>query len=85
MDRIKIELSRGLRILKNRYIIYLLIFGISFLLQREVLLDIPMSNDEGRLPLKITDINITLNALFHSLVLVIAVFLIEIFYKECLN
>ena len=35
MDRIKIEMSRGFRILKNRYLIYLLIFGISFLLQRE--------------------------------------------------
>ena len=29
-----------------------------------------MSNDEGRLPLKITDINATVNALFHSFVLV---------------
>tara|TARA_B100000287_G_C20309279_1_gene653143 strand:- start:90 stop:341 length:252 start_codon:yes stop_codon:yes gene_type:complete len=83
MDRIKIELSRGLRILKNRYIIYLLIFGISFLLQREVLLDIPMG--DNKIPLKIKEKDIIINALFHSFVLVIAVFLIEIFYKECLN
>jgi hypothetical protein len=83
MDRIKIELSRGLRILKNRYIIYLLIFGISFLLQREVLLDIPIG--DNKIPLKIKEKDIIINALFHSFVLVIAVFLIEIFYKECLN
>ena len=83
MDRIKIELSRGLRILKNRYIIYLLIFGISFLLQRRVLLDIPMG--DNKIPLKIKEKDIIINALFHSFVLVIAVFLIEIFYKECLN
>ena len=83
MDRIKIELSRGLRILKNRYIIYLLIFGISFLLQREVLLDIPMG--DNKIPLKIKEKDIIINALFHSFVLIIAVFLIEIFYKECLN
>ena len=83
MDRIKIELSRGLRILKNRYIIYLLIFGISFLLQREVLLDIPMG--DNKIPLKIKEKDIIINSLFHSFVLVIAIFLIEIFYKECLN
>jgi len=83
MDRIKIEMSRGLRIIQNRYIIYLLIFGISFLLQREVLLDIPMG--DNKTPLKYKDKNIVINSLVHSLVLVIAVFLIEIFYKECLN
>ena len=83
MDRIKIEMSRGLRILKSRYIIYLLIFGISFLLQREVLLDIPMG--DNKIPLKIKEKNIIINSLFHSFVLVIAIFLIEIFYKECLN
>ena len=83
MDRIKIELSRGLRILKNRYIIYLLIFGISFLLQREVLLDIPMG--DNKIPLKIKEKDIIINSLFHSFVLVIAIFFIEIFYKECLN
>ncbi len=85
MDRIKIELSRGLRIMKNRYIVYLLIFGISFLLQRRVLLDIPMGDDKLPLKIKDKDKNIIINSLFHSFVLVIGVFLIEIFYKECLN
>jgi hypothetical protein len=80
-----IEFSRAIRILKSRYPVYLLILSIGFLLQRRVLLDIPMSNDEGRLPLKITDINITVNALFHSFVLVFFIYLIEIFYRECLN
>ena len=80
-----IEFVRAIRILTNRYPVYLLILIIGFLLQRRVLLDIPMSNDEGRLPLKITDINITLNALFHSFVLVFCIYLIEIFYRECLN
>ena len=80
-----IEFARALRILKNRYPVYLLILIIGFLLQRRVLLDIPMSNDEGRLPLKITDINATVNALFHSFVLVFCIYLIEIFYRECLN
>ena len=80
-----IEFSRAIRILTNRYPVYLLILIIGFLLQRRVLLDIPMSNDEGRLPLKITDINITVNALFHSFVLVFCIYLIEIFYRECLN
>tara|TARA_E500000178_G_C16644843_1_gene583639 strand:+ start:246 stop:497 length:252 start_codon:yes stop_codon:yes gene_type:complete len=83
MDRIKIEMSRGLRIIQNRYIIYLLIFGISFLLQREILLDIPMG--DNKIPLKIKDKNIVINSLFHSFVLVFFIFLIEIFYKECLN
>ena len=80
-----IEFIRAIRILTNRYPVYLLILIIGFLLQRRVLLDIPMSNDEGRLPLKITDINITVNALFHSFVLVFCIYLIEIFYRECLN
>ena len=84
MNTYSIEFSRAIRILTNRYPVYLLILIISFLLQRRVLLDIPMANDEGRLPLKITDINITLNAFFHSFVLVFFIFLIEIFYKECL-
>ena len=82
MERLKIELYRGLRIFKSRYPVYLLILIIGFLLQRRVLLDIPMSNDEGRLPLKITDINITVNALFHSFVLVFIIYLIEIFYLD---
>ena len=85
MDRIKIEMSRGFRILKNRYLIYLLIFGISFLLQRRVLLDIPMGDNKLPLKIKDKDKNIIINSLFHSFVLVIGVFLIEIFYKECLN
>jgi hypothetical protein len=84
MNTYSIEFSRAIRILTNRYPVYLLILIISFLLQRRVLLDIPMANDEGRLPLKITDINITVNAFFHSFVLVFFIFLIEIFYKECL-
>lgn len=79
-----IEFSRAIRIFKSRYPIYLLILIIGFLLQRKVLIDIPMNNDEGRLPLKITNINITMNAFFHSFVLVFFIFLIEIFYKECL-
>ena len=79
-----IEFSRAIRIFKSRYPIYLLILIIGFLLQRSVLIDIPMNNDEGRLPLKITNINITMNAFFHSFVLVFFIFLIEIFYKECL-
>jgi len=79
-----IEFSRAIRILKSRYPIYLLILIIGFLLQRSVLIDIPMNNDEGRLPLKITNINIAANAFFHSFVLVFFIFLIEIFYKECL-
>ena len=85
MINYSIEFSRAIRILKSRYGVYLLILIISFLLQRRVLLDIPMSNDEGRLPLKITDINIAVNAFFHSFVLVFLIFLIEIFYRECLN
>mgnify|MGYP007072271220 CR=1 FL=1 len=80
-----IEFSRAIRILTNRYGVYLLILIVGFLLQRRVLLDIPMSNDEGRLPLKITDINIAVNAFFHSFVLVFFIYLIEIFYRECLN
>lgn len=84
MNTYSIEFSRAIRILTNRYPVYLLILIISFLLQRRVLLDIPMNNNEGRLPLKITDINITVNAFFHSFVLVFFIFLIEIFYKECL-
>jgi hypothetical protein len=84
MNTYSIEFSRAIRILTNRYPVYLLILIISFLLQRRVLLDIPMANDEGRLPLKITDINITVNAFFHSFILVFFIFLIEIFYKECL-
>jgi len=83
MNTLTIELSRGLRILGNRLTIYLLILIFSFLLQREVLVDIPMKNND-RLPLKITDMNISINALFHSFVLVFVIFLIEIFYKECL-
>tara|TARA_B100001287_G_C22365697_1_gene381815 strand:- start:128 stop:385 length:258 start_codon:yes stop_codon:yes gene_type:complete len=85
MERLKIELYRGLRIFKSRYPVYLLILIIGFLLQRSVLLDIPMSNEEGRLPLKITNYNITINALFHSFVLVFCIYLIEIFYRECFN
>ena len=84
MNTYSIEFMRAIRILTNRYPVYLLILIISFLLQRRVLLDIPMANDEGRLPLKITDINITVNAFFHSFILVFFIFLIEIFYKECL-
>ena len=84
MNTYSIEFMRAIRNLTNRYPVYLLILIISFLLQRRVLLDIPMANDEGRLPLKITDINITVNAFFHSFVLVFFIFLIEIFYKECL-
>jgi len=84
MNTFSIELSRALRILGNRYPVYLLILIIGFLLQRRVLVDIPLANDEGRIPLKITDINITVNALFHSFVLVFVIYLIEIFYKECL-
>jgi hypothetical protein len=84
MNTYSIEFSRAIRILTNRYPVYLLILIISFLLQRRVLLDIPMANDEGRLPLKITDINITVNAFFHGFILVFFIFLIEIFYKECL-
>jgi hypothetical protein len=84
MNTYSIEFSRAIRILTNRYPVYLLILIISFLLQRRVLLDIPMNNNEGRLPLKITDINITVNAFFHSFILVFFIFLIEIFYKECL-
>ena len=80
-----IELARAIRILKSRYPVYLLILIIGFLLQRSILLDIPMSNDEGRLPLKITDINIAVNTFFHSFVLVFFIYLIEIFYRECLN
>lgn len=80
-----IELSRAIRILTNRYPVYLLILIVSFLLQRRVLLDIPLANDEGRLPLKITDINIAVNTFFHSFVLVFFIYLIEIFYRECLN
>jgi len=83
MERLGIEFSRGLRIIGHRYPIYLLVLIFSFLLQREVLLDIPMKNN-NRLPLKITDMNISINALFHSFVLVFVIFLIEIFYKECL-
>ena len=70
MNTYSIEFARAIRILTNRYPVYLLILFIGFFLQRRVLLDIPMSNDEGRLPLKITDINITVNAFFHSFVLV---------------
>ena len=66
MNTYSIEFSRAIRILTNRYPVYLLILIISFLLQRRVLLDIPMANDEGRLPLKITDINITVNRLASS-------------------
>ena len=85
MNNYLIEFSRAIRILKSRYPVYLLILIIGFLLQRRVLLDIPMRNDEGRLPLKITNIGITVNALFHSFVLVFCIYLIEIFYRECLN
>ena len=85
MNTYSIEFSRAIRILTNRYPVYLLILIIGFLLQRRVLLDIPLANDEGKLPLKITDINIAVNALFHSFVLVFCIYLIEIFYKECLN
>ena len=80
-----IEFVRAIRILTNRYPVYLLILIIGFLLQRRVLLDIPMSNDEGRLPLKITNISVSVNALFHSFILVFCIYLIEIFYRECLN
>ena len=80
-----IEFSRAIRILTNRYPVYLLILIIGFLLQRRVLLDIPMINDEGKLPLKITNIGVTVNSLFHSFVLVFCIYLIEIFYRECLN
>ena len=83
MNTLSVELSRALRILGNRLTIYLLILIFSFLLQREVLVDIPMKNND-RLPLKITDMNISINALFHSFVLVFVIFLIEIFYKECI-
>jgi|TARA_B110000971_G_scaffold9409_1_gene9099 hypothetical protein len=84
MNHYSIELSRALRILTYRYPVYLLILIVGFLLQRRVLVDIPLANDEGRIPLKFTDINITVNALFHSFVLVFVIYLIEIFYKECL-
>ena len=79
---ISIEFSRALRIISNRYPIYILILLFSFLLQREILVDIPMSDD--RLPLKITDTNVTVNAFVHSFVLVFVIFMIELFYKECL-
>ena len=85
MINYSIEFARAIRILKSRYPVYLLILIIGFLLQRRVLLDIPMSNDEGRLPLKITNIGVTVNAFFHSFVLVFFIYLIEIFYRECLN
>ena len=84
MNHYSIELSRALRILTNRYPVYLLILIVGFLLQRRVLVDIPLANDEGRIPLKFTEINITVNALFHSFVVVFVIYLIEIFYKECL-
>ena len=80
-----VEFSRATRIFKNRFSIYLLIFIIGFLLQRQSFIDIPMHNDDGRFPLKFTDKNILINSLFHSFVLVFCIFLIEIFYKECLN
>ena len=59
-----IEFSRAIRIFKSRYPIYLLILIIGFLLQRSVLIDIPMNNDEGRLPLKITNIKAFLFKIF---------------------
>ena len=80
-----VEFSRATRIFKNRYKIYLFIFIIAFFLQRQIIIDIPMHNNEGRSPLKFTDKGILINSLFHSFVLVFCIFLIEIFYKECLN
>lgn len=80
-----VEFSRATRIFKNRFRIYLLIFIIGFFLQRQNFIDIPMNNDDGKFPLKFKDVNILVNSLFHSFVLVFCIFLIEIFHKECLN
>ncbi len=85
MERLKIELYRGLRIFKSRYPVYLLILIIGFLLQRSVLLDIPMKNNDTRIPFKLYDYNISINAFFHSTLIVFCIYLIEIFYRECLN
>ena len=85
MINYQIEFNRAIRILKNRYKVFILIFIITFFLQRHLFIDIPMENDEGRIPLKFTDITILINSLFHSFVLVFFIFLIEIFHKECLN
>jgi len=68
------------RILRENYTKYLVILLLSFFLSRELLLDVPMVN-ESRVPLKITNMNVIINSFFHSILLVLFIFMYEIFYN----
>jgi len=54
-----------------------LILLLSFLLSREVLLDIPMKND-SRVPFKIGTLSVSMNAFIHSLLLTILIYVFEV-------
>jgi len=65
------------QILGNNYGKYFFILLIGTLLSREILLDIPMMN-ESRVPLKIKETNVLINAFIHSLLLTFLIFIYEV-------
>ena len=67
----------ALKLLIRDYDKYIFILLLSFLLSREVLLDIPMKND-SRAPFKIGTLSVSLNALIHSLLLTILIYVFEV-------
>tara|TARA_A100001037_G_C15143647_1_gene635117 strand:+ start:1957 stop:2196 length:240 start_codon:yes stop_codon:yes gene_type:complete len=67
----------ALKLLINDYDKYIFILLFSFLLSREVLLDIPMKND-SRVPFKIGTWSISMNAFVHSLLLTILIYVFDV-------
>ena len=67
----------ALKLLINDYDKYIFILLFSFLLSREVLLDIPMKND-SRVPFKIGTWSVSMNAFVHSLLLTLLIYVFEV-------
>ena len=67
----------ALKLLIRDYDKYIFILLLSFLLSREVLLDIPMKND-SRFPFKIGTLSVSMNAFIHSLLLTFLIFIYEV-------
>lgn len=67
----------ALKLLINDYDKYIFILLFSFLLSREVLLDIPMKND-SRVPFKIGTWSVSMNAFVHSLLLTILIYVFDV-------
>ena len=61
----------------NNYGKYLFIVLIGTLLSREILLDVPMIN-KSRIPLKIIEPDVLINAFIHSLLLGVLIFIYEV-------